>query len=125
MCYYRLFFSLIRRPPRSTLFPYTTLFRSVGHLGGRVARVRERGLELVVHVPLSGRRLEPRDALAGDVQRVLQRRELLRGVLVRRGGERLEAAEGQCERVPEVGQRGRVAAAPTGARALAQPAPLL
>src|SRR5688572_31858415 len=23
------FFSLIRRPPRSTLFPYTTLFRSV------------------------------------------------------------------------------------------------
>src|SRR3712207_8791851 len=25
---------MIRRPPRSTLFPYTTLFRSVG-LGGR------------------------------------------------------------------------------------------
>src|SRR5437773_8118043 len=24
------FFLLIRRPPRSTLFPYTTLFRSVG-----------------------------------------------------------------------------------------------
>src|SRR5437868_11478140 len=27
-----LFFSMIRRPPRSTLFPYTTLFRSVGQL---------------------------------------------------------------------------------------------
>src|SRR3712207_7827713 len=29
---------MIRRPPRSTLFPYTTLFRSIGHLveqGGR------------------------------------------------------------------------------------------
>src|SRR3712207_7979340 len=26
---------MIRRPPRSTLFPYTTLFRSVGH--GKVA----------------------------------------------------------------------------------------
>src|SRR5437762_11282579 len=26
---YLLFFLLIRRPPRSTLFPYTTLFRSV------------------------------------------------------------------------------------------------
>src|SRR3712207_7395955 len=26
MCYY--FFLMIRRPPRSTLFPYTTLFRS-------------------------------------------------------------------------------------------------
>src|SRR3712207_7949311 len=26
----RFFFLMIRRPPRSTLFPYTTLFRSVG-----------------------------------------------------------------------------------------------
>src|SRR2546426_3727414 len=26
---------MIRRPPRSTLFPYTTLFRSSGHLKGR------------------------------------------------------------------------------------------
>src|SRR2546422_722374 len=26
----RLFFLMIRRPPRSTLFPYTTLFRSRG-----------------------------------------------------------------------------------------------
>src|SRR2546422_3677683 len=24
---------MIRRPPRSTLFPYTTLFRSIGRLG--------------------------------------------------------------------------------------------
>src|SRR5947199_4216021 len=28
MCVSYLFFLLIRRPPRSTLFPYTTLFRS-------------------------------------------------------------------------------------------------
>src|SRR5260221_3859376 len=29
LCHYRFFFFLmIRRPPRSTLFPYTTLFRS-------------------------------------------------------------------------------------------------
>src|SRR2546430_3651861 len=26
---------MIRRPPRSTLFPYTTLFRSLALLGGR------------------------------------------------------------------------------------------
>src|SRR5476651_1068565 len=26
------FFLMIRRPPRSTLFPYTTLFRSISHL---------------------------------------------------------------------------------------------
>src|SRR2546426_6466800 len=28
---YNFFFLMIRRPPRSTLFPYTTLFRSVDH----------------------------------------------------------------------------------------------
>src|SRR6266576_5462734 len=27
-CFYLFFFLMIRRPPRSTLFPYTTLFRS-------------------------------------------------------------------------------------------------
>ena len=27
-CFYFVFFLMIRRPPRSTLFPYTTLFRS-------------------------------------------------------------------------------------------------
>src|SRR5206468_10691797 len=31
-----LFFLMIRRPPRSTLFPYTTLFRSRFFLRGRV-----------------------------------------------------------------------------------------
>src|SRR5690349_22465888 len=29
---------MIRRPPRSTLFPYTTLFRSVGEAEGDVER---------------------------------------------------------------------------------------
>src|SRR3712207_9474869 len=29
---------MIRRPPRSTLFPYTTLFRSYGFTGGRTSR---------------------------------------------------------------------------------------
>src|SRR4051794_41417978 len=29
MCFF-FFFLMIRRPPRSTLFPYTTLFRSAG-----------------------------------------------------------------------------------------------
>src|SRR5947209_20620079 len=31
--FYYLFFLIIRRPPRSTLFPYTTLFRSPGLTG--------------------------------------------------------------------------------------------
>src|SRR5437016_9302632 len=33
---------MIRRPPRSTLFPYTTLFRSRGVHGGRRAAVGAR-----------------------------------------------------------------------------------
>src|SRR5207253_4874543 len=32
-------FSLVRRPPRSTLFPYTTLFRSVPKLHARIPEV--------------------------------------------------------------------------------------
>src|SRR2546427_426431 len=35
----RLFFLMIRRPPRSTLFPYTTLFRSL--LASRSGRARK------------------------------------------------------------------------------------
>src|SRR5258708_9923980 len=37
-CLHLFFFLMIRRPPRSTLFPYTTLFRSPVHL----LAVRER-----------------------------------------------------------------------------------
>src|SRR5688572_31030138 len=33
-----LFFFTIRRPPRSTLFPYTTLFRSIFSTHGRPSR---------------------------------------------------------------------------------------
>src|SRR3712207_3275444 len=33
-----VFFLMIRRPPRATLFPYTTLFRSRGQGGARVAQ---------------------------------------------------------------------------------------
>src|SRR3712207_2743912 len=40
---------MIRRPPRSTLFPYTTLFRS------HASRVDEAGHVVVTHVDLSAR----------------------------------------------------------------------
>src|SRR5215207_10398936 len=36
------FFLMIRRPPRSTLFPYTTLFRSPGPPTSRTPRGRRR-----------------------------------------------------------------------------------
>src|SRR5256885_6553524 len=37
---------MIRRPPRSTLFPYTTLFRSDGALRGANDELQTRTLEL-------------------------------------------------------------------------------
>src|SRR5688572_31838075 len=33
LCYFVFLFVMLRRPPRSTLFPYTTLFRSSGRWG--------------------------------------------------------------------------------------------
>src|SRR2546430_11318895 len=41
---------MIRRPPRSTLFPYTTLFRSRGDEGQAVARITQ-VLEYVARSP--------------------------------------------------------------------------
>src|SRR5204863_10166949 len=57
-----LFFLMIRRPPRSTLFPYTTLFRSRGgHAQARPPRARRQGADggLRRRRPGSGRRRHP------------------------------------------------------------------
>src|SRR3712207_8751955 len=43
MCSF-VFFLMIRRPPRSTLFPYTTLFRSEGLFGTRDHGAADRGV---------------------------------------------------------------------------------
>src|SRR3712207_8097202 len=45
---YSFFFLMIRRPPRSTLFPYTTLFRSRPRRGGPRRRPRRRLRDLEV-----------------------------------------------------------------------------
>src|SRR2546430_16576085 len=41
------FFLMIRRPPRSTLFPYTTLFRSMNDQGRLILRSRGSSAELM------------------------------------------------------------------------------
>src|SRR2546427_7996577 len=53
---------MIRRPPRSTLFPYTTLFRSLGtEQSGRVHQVsEERGAAGVEHIEDRARRVRQR-----------------------------------------------------------------
>src|SRR3712207_7560933 len=46
----QFFFLMIRRPPRSTLFPYTTLFRSSGQLLDLAAQ--ERSIKAKVPCPI-------------------------------------------------------------------------
>src|SRR2546430_10402381 len=57
MCF---FFLMIRRPPRSTLFPYTTLFRSFGTRGSSGAN--EAGAEQAAALGVV-REIEARNAL--------------------------------------------------------------
>src|SRR5690242_21669720 len=72
--HFSFFFLMIRRPPRSTLFPYTTLFRShrQQRAGNDLAR-REQHVQL----PLRGR--------IGDLS--CQRDQLIRRVAHRRSEE--------------------------------------
>src|SRR3712207_7029052 len=64
---------MIRRPPRSTLFPYTTLFRSAARVGEDARKLRQ----------LLGRRERARD------------RRRRRGVNAARRGEEAERLQGE------------------------------
>src|SRR5258708_30566797 len=49
LCFLFFFFLMIRRPPRSTLFPYTTLFRSIASASSGLntsTRARDRSAAL-------------------------------------------------------------------------------
>src|SRR5437763_15296714 len=81
------FFLMFRQPPRSTLFPYTTLFRSEPALGGHgVSEVQARELDL----PGERRREEAgfRDAL---VEPVVERPMVLEFERAERMGHALDA----------------------------------
>src|SRR3712207_7483667 len=54
---------MIRRPPRSTLFPYTTLFRSGGSDGAAKATV-ETAIEACKHVVTANKALLAKHGLA-------------------------------------------------------------
>src|SRR2546430_12491327 len=83
---------MIRRPPTSTLFPYTTLFRSGRRLGGAAGRDRNRTAARPRRVPARA----PRDG--GATRRI-------RGgnppVVNRRGSRGADAADAQGPRRSE------------------------
>src|SRR2546427_8199429 len=58
-CGWLLFFLMIRRPPRSTLFPYTTLFRSFGDgpglRGGGDEHLTAGSADAAQRIPVDGR----------------------------------------------------------------------
>src|SRR2546426_7197934 len=93
---------MIRRPPRSTLFPYTTLFRSE-----RVAR--DRALVHTVHLDVQDvvvRRRGDREALIGAV--IDRYRARRRDAAVGSGGGRDQVTD-DCERGLDGVVRGHVA----------------
>src|SRR2546430_13942103 len=75
---------MIRRPPRSTLFPYTTLFRSLAHNGNLTNAVQLRSdlvakgsifqtssdSEVLVHLIARSEAREPEDQLLDALERV-------------------------------------------------------
>src|SRR2546430_9394475 len=75
---------MIRRPPRSTLFPYTTLFRSIEHLAATLqvkaaavdgAVVRELERAVVAHV--RGAHDRCAEVVLGREHRLVQRRQVM------------------------------------------------
>src|SRR5205807_8313268 len=85
---FRLFLLMIPRPPRSTLFPYTTLFRSRRVRGGWTTDGR---LERFQHGP--GPRREEHALLAKLLARVgVELREPLRGTDTDRKSTRLNSS---------------------------------
>src|SRR3712207_8727884 len=59
---------MIRRPPRSTLFPYTTLFRSAQTVGDVEEKLRQHQVDPeVVRLWLEGRMIEHDNLIEGAV----------------------------------------------------------
>src|ERR1039458_2281934 len=84
------FFLMIRRPPRSTLFPYTTLFRS--EAGDRQA--------------FPGPQTDGADRIDGRRDRVFRRRIAGADSILLTRGRRPESGAGNWQRLPEDGAQG-------------------
>src|SRR3712207_5869769 len=93
----RVFFLMIRRPPRSTLFPYTTLFRSVrarGHSRPFPPVPSRQPRALARRAPVRERRLR------GGLGPLFGRDDLGRGASRNAGGEARDAPQRLASQLP-------------------------
>src|SRR5258708_35155669 len=83
---------MIRRPPRSTLFPYTTLFRSLGEIGSarQIVEIRGTHARLQATEPAARRRHERGDDIVAETR--AQRRAQITDAVGKAEGDRLGAA---------------------------------
>src|SRR3989449_6479614 len=118
------FFLMIRRPPRSTLFPYTTLFRSLGPLARWLAGGDDRaaGPSLVHRVPVPSRAQVAPHAPSPAVRRIRgggAPRAARQGRGARRGGATVRARRparltwSTTSGPPRSSSRGRASSSPT------------
>src|SRR5579885_3759216 len=91
MCFFILFvwcvyffFLMIRRPPRSTLFPYTTLFRSVHLLGRAGFLANTRGLREGEVRDRKSTRLNSSHVSISYAVFCLKKKKIIEGVCLRR-----------------------------------------
>src|SRR3712207_7176387 len=69
------FFLMIRRPPRSTLFPYTTLFRSeLERANVRLTKLQDELKDLLGRIDEKRKRKEDLERDVARVQRVIEQR---------------------------------------------------
>src|SRR5258708_36783974 len=100
---------MIRRPPRSTLFPYTTLFRSVVH-GFEAVEVehRERRRRVARALETLHHHLVERTSVEESRRRVALGVRLDRAVVLAVGAVQQHEADGEERERDDLEQRGRI-----------------
>src|SRR2546422_2336477 len=97
LLFFLFFFLMIRRPPRSTLFPYTTLFRSLALPASRIPRPEWTALEVRLEGVKDSRSEEHTSELQSRLHLVC--RLLLEKKKIHRHNGRTETSYGSCQSV--------------------------